>query len=57
MIVLNASEVHSIIEALEARLEWVQNDLDAAAFLDEEPYLESALRKFKELSIVVSEEK
>lgn len=51
---LNASEVYGIIKSVEARLEWVKDNGD---FGNEEeiPYLESALKKFKELKYIVKE--
>jgi len=53
---INQGEVYSIISALEARKEWVEDDVDSGCE-NELFYLESALNKFKELKQEIKLEK
>lgn len=53
---INASEVFSIIQSLEARREWIQ-DIDPGSGADSElPFIQSAIKKFTELKCVLGEE-
>ena len=50
---LKAEEIFSIIQSLEARKEWIEDEIDSGCE-HEVPSIEASLEKFKELNILIT---